>query len=124
MTQLNPMPVPAPESPSHIPAIDRCRAARKRSLEESQGKNIEPWQKRERANQEYCDAMPDLAGRENIRDFIACTTYGMIAGTIGEARGPKLLYAAQVALAALSQEPPKTKKRLPPPPKEVSNHIR
>ena len=52
--------------------------------------------------------MPDLAGHENIRDFIACVTQGMVIGAIDSI---KLLYAAQVAIGALrctpkSQEPP------------------
>ena len=57
--------------------------------------------------------MPDLAGFENIRDFIACTAHGMIIGAIDSIEGAKLLYAAQVAVGALHHQP-KAPHPLPP----------
>ena len=57
------------------------------------------------ADNAYRNAMPPLSGRENIRDFIACTAHGMLIGAIQESKGSKLLYAAQVALASFRSEP-------------------
>ena len=48
----------------------------------------------------FREAMPLLAGHENISDFIACVTYGMENLVLMEDTGTKLLYAAQVALSA------------------------
>jgi hypothetical protein len=53
--------------------------------------------------------MPDLSGYENIRDFIACTAHGMLNGAIDPIAGPKFLYAAQVAIGALSRQPKEQK---------------
>ena len=52
----------------------------------------------------YRLAMPPLCGYENICDFIACTSYGMLLGAIKPEHGTKFLYAAQVALAAIPQQ--------------------
>ena len=49
-------------------------------------------------------AMPPLSGYQNICDFIACAGYGMLLGAIKEKNAGKLLYAAQVALAAVPRE--------------------
>jgi len=48
----------------------------------------------------YRTALPPLDGYQNICDFIACVSYGMLLGAIKNDSGSKLLYAAQVALAA------------------------
>jgi hypothetical protein len=53
----------------------------------------------------YCNAMPPLAGYENIRDFIACAAHGILINAIPEKRANQILYAAQVALASLHFEP-------------------
>jgi len=49
--------------------------------------------------------MPDHSGYENIRGFIACTSYGMVNGLIDAIEGSKLHYAAQVSSSALRLEP-------------------
>jgi hypothetical protein len=56
----------------------------------------------------YCAALPALTPADNIRDFIACVAHGLLLQIIEEARGARLLYAAQVARTAASQ-PAKTK---------------
>ncbi len=48
-------------------------------------------------------ALPPLSGYQNICDFIACVGYGILLGAIKEKNSGKLLYAAQVALAAIPQ---------------------
>ena len=41
--------------------------------------------------------MPPLSGLDNISDFIACVTYGIVIGAILGPTATRLLYAAQVA---------------------------
>jgi hypothetical protein len=55
----------------------------------------------------YCTAMPKLSGAANIRDFIACVTYGMLIDVIPGSEGTRLLYCAQVAHTALTKRPQK-----------------
>jgi hypothetical protein len=49
------------------------------------------------ARQGYLLTMPPLTGSRNIRDFIACTTHGMVLGVLDSKEATKFLYAAQVA---------------------------
>jgi len=115
--------IPAPETlpspPTHNPAVQRCYLARKRSLEASQKKGLGDYVAKVNANVAFRNAMPDLSGYENIRDFIACVTYGMLFDIIDSVEGPKFLYAAQVAIGALRHEP---KDQHPPTPLSSSNH--
>jgi hypothetical protein len=53
--------------------------------------------------------MPKLSGADNVRDFIACVAHGMLIGIIPSSEGTRLLYAAQVANAALPS--PKRRKK-------------
>jgi hypothetical protein len=62
------------------------------------------------AGEAYRAAMPPLSTRDSCRDFIACVAQGILLGAIPEKDGGKLLYAAQVALAAA-----KTDQNLPDP---------
>jgi hypothetical protein len=110
-----------PNPPARNPAVQRCCAARERSLQQSREKKVSHYDTNEFADQAYCGAMPDLAGYENIRDFIACVTYGMLIHVIDAIEGPKFLYAAQVALGALRHQP-KPQKQPPPTPLPGSNH--
>jgi hypothetical protein len=101
---------PLPNPLARNAAVQRCCAARERSLCESSAKKREHFQAKECADQAYRAAMPDLSGYENIRDFIACITHGMLCGSIHHIDDPKLLYAAQVAIGALRQEPKEPKR--------------
>ena len=56
---------------------------------------------REQGSIAFRDAMPPLAGGENIGDFIACTTYAMLRGIFDREESRDLLHAAKVALALL-----------------------
>jgi hypothetical protein len=96
---------PSPEPPDRNPAVQRCCAARDRSLEESHAKKTSDYEKKERAGKAYREAMPDLCGHQNIRDFIACVSYGVITGDVHPIEGPQFFYAAQVAISALRLEP-------------------
>jgi len=112
MTKNTPTPQceTAPNLPSRNPAVERCCAARDRSRDESLDNGLENYETRKRATEAYKSALPDLAGYENVRDFIACVAHGMVTGAIDSIEGPKFLYAAQVALGVLRHEP-KTQQR-------------
>ena len=57
-----------------------------------------------RAGEAYRAAMPPLSTRDSCRDFIACVAQGILLGAVSEKDGGKLLYAAQVALAAAKSD--------------------
>ena len=94
----------APGQPARTPAVQHCIDARDRSLAESKVKDLSGYGTKKDAAEAYCAAMPDLSGYENIRDFIACTSYGMVNGLIDAIEGSKFLYAAQVASSVLRHE--------------------
>ena len=55
----------------------------------------------ERARRAYRLSMPAIDGEENVRDFIACATFGFLSKLFEPDEVTKLLYAAQVASQAL-----------------------
>jgi hypothetical protein len=65
----------------------------------------------EQAGNAYRDAMPLLLSYENIRDFIACTTYGTLNRVFDLEECRELLGAAKIAMALLKAQP----KTQPPP---------
>lgn len=81
-------------------AVARCCQAWNLTLEAASKKGINIVSCHLRANEAFRNAMPPLSSAKNIRDFIACTAFGMMANTIDYAFAPKLLYAAQMAHAA------------------------
>lgn len=92
---------PAPRNP----AVVRCCQAWQSSIEDSREKKKCDYESKKYAGAAYRNAMPDLAGYENIRDFIACAAHGMLIGAVDPIEGPKFLYAAQVAIGALRHQP-------------------
>ena len=104
-------PVPAfdPHPLQTRPAYKRCMAAWQRTfkpgMEGTDGIEIAAVFAAHDAREADCKAMPLLSGYENIRDYIACATHGMLIGAIPPKRSSQLLYAAQVALATLNCEP-------------------
>jgi hypothetical protein len=93
------------KSPQRSPAILHCCAARERALHESSAQKLDEYSTNDNAESAYRLAMPDLAGYENIRDYIACVSFGVLAGIVSPIESPGLLYAAQVAISALRLEP-------------------
>src|SRR5579863_3086773 len=87
-------------------AVLRCAEAYRSSREISSAKHQDGFDTEFQALMAYREAMPHLYGREGVRDFIACTAYGMVNSLIDLDAGAKMLYAAQVALGALRQERP------------------
>jgi hypothetical protein len=52
----------------------------------------------------YRSLMPQPTTREAIQDYIACVLHGIAIEAIDEGTGTKLLYGAQIAIAALPKE--------------------
>ena len=114
-----PEPAPAPSldpDPAYEKAVKRCCAAWRRSynacMEKGRGSGADKIAAaRHQAGAAYCDAMPLLAGYENIRDFIACMAHGILIGAIPASKSGQLLYASQVALSTVHREPKPPKPR-------------
>ena len=99
-----------PSSPSSVnPALARCLSAYKQAFKAARDRGKGKVFSELDGEEAYRLAMPPLCGGETIRDFIACTTQGMIIGAFDGAAGARLLYAAQVAHSTLrnQSEPPK-----------------
>jgi len=87
------------------PAIARCCDAWRSRYKAEMSKGKNRIFAAHHADESYRDAMPPLVDDEGIRDFIVCTAHGMLIGAIPHQNGTQLLYAAQVALAAIRREP-------------------
>jgi hypothetical protein len=87
------------------PAIARCCDAWRSRYKAEMSKSKDDVFAAHNADTSYRDAMPPLVDYESIRDFIACSAHGMLIGAIPRQSGTQLLYAAQVALAAIRQQP-------------------
>ncbi len=79
------------------PAVARCCDAWARAHQAAASSGKSHIGIRTDADQAYCRAMPPLSGLDNISDFIACVTYGIVIGAILGPTATRLLYAAQVA---------------------------
>jgi hypothetical protein len=90
---------PAPDSsePTRNPVVARCIAAYNIALAAAQENKKDAWTSRREAKLAYREALPILIGRKNIRDFIACVGFAMLAEIIGESEGSRFLQAARVA---------------------------
>jgi hypothetical protein len=117
-TTLDSGPGPKPTSPKT--AVRRCCAAYDRAykakFEESKENGGTDLFARMDGQKAFRDAMPMLAGYEGVRDFIACAAHGILINAIPQDRTSQLLYAAQVALAALRHAP----KTVPLPPRSAT----
>jgi hypothetical protein len=94
----------APAIPQN-PAIVRARAIAKRAYNAALEKGKETYYATKDANQAYRRAMPPLTGQENISNFIACVAHGILIDAIDGRDATRLLYAAQVALATVRNQP-------------------
>jgi len=103
-------PDPAPPNARTRAALKRCCAAWQRAFNAyfarmgREPKIGDCFAEREAA-EAYCKLMPVLDGYEGVRDFIACAAHGIVIGAIPAERSGQLIYAAQVALSFLKQEP-------------------
>lgn len=91
-------------TPARNSAVELCRQAYDRAIEESKARNLDDFDTDEEACNAFREALPHLVTAIGIRDFIACVTYGMLIRVFDHATCTKLLYAAQVAVGALRNE--------------------
>jgi hypothetical protein len=92
-------------APEQNPAVALCYESYRRALDEASEKRMFTGKAFRLARFVYLKAMPPLAGRENIRDFIACVTHGMLLKIIEPEEATRLFYAAQVAQSGANREP-------------------
>jgi hypothetical protein len=103
-------PATQPADPSVNAAILRCcEAAECARQDVLSGRNCSRTASMA-AREAFAKAMPPLHGAANIRDFIACVAYGMLANHFPDSSGAKLLYAAQVAYNAHIRRRPHNRK--------------
>lgn len=102
--------------PQRSLALQRCCEARERALQYCHDRRINGYDAEQIVYRAYRNNMPELSGYENIRDFIACTAYGMLLRVIDPMDGAKFLYAAQVAIGVLRYERKLPEKAVAPPP--------
>jgi hypothetical protein len=87
------------------PSVVLCVRAWAAAYKESRASNKSDYEASKDATLAYRNTMPSLSGYENIRNFIACVSRGILLGVIDGKIGAKLLYAAQTALSAASRKP-------------------
>jgi len=95
------------------PAVKICCQAYERAHKAATRKSASKLYAADQAQKAFCKAMPTLNGPESIHDFIACVAYGMLIKAIAGSDGSRLLYAAQVALAAAGPRPRKRRRNAP-----------
>jgi hypothetical protein len=96
-------------APEQNPAVALCYESFTRAIKEAEELNMFRGQAVNLARKVYQKAMPPLAGRENIQNFIACVAHAMLLGIIEPADATRLLYAAQVAQSGASRDQPREK---------------
>ncbi len=105
--EQEPVEIESVEKPSPAlanPAIARRVEAWQEAYDEQMDEDESEYSAIKKAAVAYRAALPPLTSRDNCRDFIACVAHGILLGAIPEASAGKLLYAAQVALGAVSAE--------------------
>jgi hypothetical protein len=100
-----------PVSPAPISALTRCVEAYDRAYRAERASRRDEIAAIRSARKAFRTALPPLGGLENIRDFIACIAQAILLEVIDTADASKLLYAAQVAIAASRVQPASVKSR-------------
>lgn len=101
------MPRKSPPPSLSNAAVARCVKAYERAYKlvsvsfAASGKPLDKGFAWDQARAAFSDALPPLCGEDNIRDFIACVTYGMIKETLTYIQCRNLLAAAKIALSAV-----------------------
>ena len=85
------------------PAVARCCEAWQHAYQEHASRDGCQTSACAWAYKAYRNAMPALSGEEDVGDFIACATHGLLIGAIEADRASKLLYAAQIALTSINR---------------------
>ena len=104
-----------PTPPVDIPAsadaaVRRCYDEWNKAYAEEYPRKKSDYEAGRAGNKAFREAMPTLAGHDNIRDFIACVAGGMLSEIINANEGAKFLYAAQVASGALNRDTARQKR--------------
>jgi hypothetical protein len=102
----NPLNDPALQNP----AIARCSAAGNHAYLQTKRKKNGQYLAAAAARKAFSKALPPLDSPENLRDFIACVTYGMSIQAIDGEDGAGLLSAARVARAVYRPTPSRNAK--------------
>ena len=125
-TQAPPAPTgedkPIPDTSN--PAVKICSEAYDRAYKAARRKSESRLYAKDQAEMAFCKAMPQLSGPENINDFIACVTYGMLIKAIPGPEGARLLYAAQVTSSTAQTRRTKLEKHTPTLPGSLTPLIR
>ena len=104
------------------PAVARCCDAYAQTYRLVSAVKDQAYNASHEAIEAYRRAMPPLDSSENIRDFIACVTYGLIINVFFIEMAGKLLYAAQIARGAqrdLRPRPQPANSRTPAPATQI-----
>ena len=86
-------------------AVERCVRAWSRAHKKKLDEGESDYKAECAANEAYLSAMPPLAGRDNIRNFVACVAEAALLNVLRQKDVTQLLYAAQVAVGAAEREP-------------------
>jgi hypothetical protein len=79
------------------PAVYQCCEASNAAYDASFAKDKNEDSAQDAADFAFREALPPLKGIRNIRNFIACVTYGALMGIIDGRESSRLLYAARIA---------------------------
>lgn len=82
------------------PAVAHCCEVWERTRREAREAGNTVVLARVAGHKAFQKSLPPLTGQENIQNLIACVAHGMLIGAILSRDGARLLYAAQVAMAA------------------------
>ena len=82
------------------PAVARCVEANDKTFSKCLAAGYSRADASLAGDKSYRRAMPPLAGREDIRDFIACVAHGMLIGVFEAKDASRLIYAAQTAYSS------------------------
>ena len=96
----NAVPSHTPTPPSGNSSVDHCCRAYELAWETAKERGAGRNAVKAEAEQAFRRAMPTLAGKENIRDFVACVAHGVLIEAISGPDAARLLYAAQIAVPA------------------------
>ena len=94
-----------PDRPLDNAAVARCARAWSRAYKKAIEDGESDFKSECAGNEAFLNAMPPLAGRENIRNFIACVAEAALLKVLRQKDVTQLLYAAQVAIGAAGSEP-------------------
>jgi len=86
-------------------AVSRCTTAYRNACKTEMARGLKDWQAADFGKKAFRDNLPPLVGYENVRDFIACIAQAILLNVVDGEEASKLLYAAQIALSAVSKQP-------------------